>query len=90
MVILGSQYAGEMKKGPGDVSLFFGLSGTGKITLSADPHRFLIGDDQHCWFDEGIFNVKEPEIYGAIRFGSVVENIVYDLDSRDIDYDDSA
>ncbi|KAJ1563063.1 Protein kinase C-like 1, partial [Cladochytrium tenue] len=103
MVLLGSQYAGEMMKGPGDVSLFFGLSGTGKTTLSADPHRFLIGDDEHCCSDEGIFNVeggcyakciglsaeREPETYGAIRFGSVVENVVYNLASRDIIYDDS-
>ncbi|KAJ1566120.1 Protein kinase C-like 1 [Cladochytrium tenue] len=129
MVILGTQYAGEMKKGiftvmhylmpragvlslhssanegpGGDVSLFFGLSGTGKTTLSADPHRFLIGDDEHCWSDDGIFNVeggcyakciglsaeKEPEIFGAIRFGSVVENVVYDSSSRGIDYDDAS
>lgn len=129
MVILGSQYAGEMKKGiftvmhyympkrgvlslhssanegpNGDVSVFFGLSGTGKTTLSADPHRFLIGDDEHCWTPDGIFNIeggcyaktidlsptKEPEIYAAIRFGSVLENVVYDLNSRVVDYSDSA
>merc|ERR1719281_1521612 len=136
MVILGTQYAGEMKKGAftvmnylmplmpkrdlppadralplhasanigadNDVSIFFGLSGTGKTTLSADPKRELIGDDEHVWTNEGVFNIeggcyaktigltreKEPEIYDAIRFGSILENVVYDDTTRVVDYDD--
>lgn len=125
MVILGTQYAGEMKKGVftimhylmpkrgilslhssanegknGDVTLLFGLSGTGKTTLSADPHRALIGDDEHCWSDQGVFNIeggcyakcvgltpeKEPEIYQTIRFGSVLENVVVDPKTRQVDF----
>ena len=115
IVLLGTQYAGEMKKGiftvmhylmprknilslhsscntsvdGSDVALFFGLSGTGKTTLSADPNRILVGDDEHCWYDSGVFNIEggcyakcvdlkqetEPDIWNAIRYGNVVENI---------------
>jgi len=127
LIILGTEYAGEMKKGIFTVvnyfalksgllsmhcsatadkqtkcsSLLFGLSGTGKTTLSADPQRFLIGDDEHCWGDDGVFNVEggcyakainltsesEPDIFAAMRFGAVLENVVLKED-RSVDYAD--
>ena len=129
LIILGSEYAGEMKKGvftvanylapkqgllsmhcsatadtdSGRSSLLFGLSGTGKTTLSADPKRHLIGDDEHCWSDHGIFNIEggcyakainltpanEPEIFSALRFGAVLENVVLDPEDRSVDFTDT-
>lgn len=126
VVILGTEYAGEMKKGvftlmnylmperdvlsmhcsatedkeTGKSSVLFGLSGTGKTTLSADPHRLLIGDDEHCWTDSGIFNIEggcyakavyltrdaEPQIFDALKYGAVLENVIYDDADHHVDF----
>ncbi len=129
LVILGTEYAGEMKKGvftimnylmpkkgvlsmhcsatadpkTGRSSILFGLSGTGKTTLSADPKRQLIGDDEHGWSDRGVFNIEggcyakaidltaesEPEIYQALRYGAVLENVVLN-DDRSVRFEDKS
>ncbi len=130
VVILGTQYAGEMKKAvftlmnyfmpkvgvlsmhcsatasaeTNESSVLFGLSGTGKTTLSADPNRLLIGDDEHCWTDAGIFNIEggcyakaiyltrdaEPQIFEALRFGAVLENVVYDEADHHVEFADAS
>ena len=127
-IILGTNYAGEIKKGmltymmykmplldclslhssanvgkDNDVTLFFGLSGTGKTTLSTESKRLLIGDDEHVWCPEGIFNIEggcyakcknlsyknEPEIVNAIKTGSVLENVIVDEENK-VDFNDTS
>lgn len=130
VVILGTEYAGEMKKGiftvmnklmperghlsmhcsatadprTGTSSLLFGLSGTGKTTLSADPERRLVGDDEHVWTRDGIFNIEggcyakaihlskenEPQIFEALKFGAVLENVRLDEADHHVDFDDTS
>jgi len=130
VVLLGTEYAGEMKKAvftymnyalpnqnilsmhcsatsdkkTGRSSVLFGLSGTGKTTLSADPNRYLIGDDEHGWSNDGIFNIEggcyakavyltresEPEIFDALRFGAVLENVVYDKARHHVDFNNTS
>ena len=102
--VLSMHCSANVSKDLSESALFFGLSGTGKTTLSTNANRPLIGDDEHGWSDNGIFNFeggcyakainldkdKEPEIYNAIQHGTLLENVVYDLKTKEIDFDDNA
>src|SRR5437667_6763689 len=101
--VLSNQCSATANRDVNTSSLLFGLSGTGKTTLSADPKRLLIGDDEHCWSDTGVFNIEggcyakaidltpeqEPDIYQALRFGAVLENVVLDELDRRVDFHDT-